>query len=164
MSFLRGQGDCRCNSLSRPKVSPRAPLARAAEKGRLVAAGGRRQIPFGNAGAEAGPLEKCGAAPARGRSRPLLCSQHSIRSISLSRSGRLCKIMEPENLDIESISEARRHAIEQTIKPIGMEELKSLGEKSSPFSITLGGRHFSNSSRRTAAARSTMLRPMISSQ
>jgi hypothetical protein len=41
--------------------------------------------------------------------------------------------MESENLDMENITEARRHAIEQTIKPIGMEELKSLGEKVFPF-------------------------------
>jgi hypothetical protein len=40
--------------------------------------------------------------------------------------------MESENLDIESITDARRTAIEQTIKQIGMEELKSLGEKIFP--------------------------------
>ena len=42
-------------------------------------------------------------------------------------------IMEPENVDIESITDARRKAIEQTIKPIGIDELKSLGEKLFPF-------------------------------
>jgi hypothetical protein len=41
--------------------------------------------------------------------------------------------MEPENLDYESITEARRRAIEQTIEPIGIDELKSLGEKVFPF-------------------------------
>ena len=41
--------------------------------------------------------------------------------------------MEPENLDIESITDARRKAIQQTIEPIGIEELKSLGEKVFPF-------------------------------
>ena len=41
--------------------------------------------------------------------------------------------MEPENLDIESITEQRRKAIEETIEPIGIEELKSLGEKIFPF-------------------------------
>jgi hypothetical protein len=41
--------------------------------------------------------------------------------------------MEPENLDIESITEARRKAIEQTVEPIGIDELKSLGEKIFPF-------------------------------
>ena len=41
--------------------------------------------------------------------------------------------MEPENLDIESITEARRKAIEQTVEPIGIDELKSLGEKLFPF-------------------------------
>jgi hypothetical protein len=42
-------------------------------------------------------------------------------------------IMEPENVDIESITDARRKAIEQTIEPIGIDELKSLGEKLFPF-------------------------------
>ena len=42
-------------------------------------------------------------------------------------------IMEPENLDIESITEARRKAVEQTVEPIGIDELKSLGEKIFPF-------------------------------
>jgi hypothetical protein len=41
--------------------------------------------------------------------------------------------MEPENLDIESITDERRKAIEKTIGPIGVEELKSLGEKIFPF-------------------------------
>ncbi len=40
--------------------------------------------------------------------------------------------MESENLDIESITEARRKAIEQTIEPIGIDELKALGEKVFP--------------------------------
>ena len=42
-------------------------------------------------------------------------------------------IMEPENLDIESITEDRRKAIEQTIQVISIEDLKSLGEKLFPF-------------------------------
>jgi hypothetical protein len=42
-------------------------------------------------------------------------------------------IMEPEDLDIESLTEERRKAIEKTIKPIGVEDLKSLGEKIFPF-------------------------------
>jgi hypothetical protein len=41
--------------------------------------------------------------------------------------------MEPENLDIESITDARRKTIEQTIEPIGIDELKSLGEKLFPW-------------------------------
>jgi len=41
--------------------------------------------------------------------------------------------MEPENLDIESVTDGRRKAIEKTIEPIGVEELKSLGEKIFPF-------------------------------
>ena len=41
--------------------------------------------------------------------------------------------MEPENLDIESITEDRRKAIEQTIQVISVEDLKSLGEKLFPF-------------------------------
>jgi hypothetical protein len=40
--------------------------------------------------------------------------------------------MEPENLDIESIAEARREAIEQTVQEISVEELKSIGEKIFP--------------------------------
>ena len=40
--------------------------------------------------------------------------------------------MESENLDIESITEARRKGIEQTIEPIGIDKLKSLGEKLFP--------------------------------
>ena len=41
--------------------------------------------------------------------------------------------MEPEDLDIESITDARRETIEQTIEPIGIDEVKSLGEKVFPF-------------------------------
>ena len=41
--------------------------------------------------------------------------------------------MEPENLDIEGIAEARREAIEQTVQEISVEELKSIGEKVFPF-------------------------------
>ena len=41
--------------------------------------------------------------------------------------------MEPENLDIESIMDAWRETVEQTIQPIGIDELKSLGEKGFPF-------------------------------
>jgi hypothetical protein len=40
--------------------------------------------------------------------------------------------MEPENRDIESITDERK-AIEKTIEPIGVKELKSLGEKIFPF-------------------------------
>jgi hypothetical protein len=43
------------------------------------------------------------------------------------------EVMEPENLDIESIMDARRETVEQTIQPIGIDELKSLGEKVFPF-------------------------------
>lgn len=42
-------------------------------------------------------------------------------------------IMESENLDIESIFAARRKAVEQTVEPIGIDKLKSLGEKIFPF-------------------------------
>ena len=41
--------------------------------------------------------------------------------------------MEPENVDIQSIIEARRKAVEQSIEPIGIDELKSLGEKLFPW-------------------------------
>jgi hypothetical protein len=40
--------------------------------------------------------------------------------------------MEPEDLDIERITDARRKAIEETIQPIGIEQLKALGEKIFP--------------------------------
>jgi hypothetical protein len=40
--------------------------------------------------------------------------------------------MKPEDLEIEHITDARRKAIEQTIEQIGIEELKSLGEKVFP--------------------------------
>ena len=40
--------------------------------------------------------------------------------------------MEPENLDIEAIAEARRESIEQTVQEISVEELKSIGEKIFP--------------------------------
>jgi hypothetical protein len=69
--------------------------------------------------------------------------------------------MEPENLDVESITEARRKAIEQTIEPISIEQLKSLGEKIFPFSTIPGGTHFSSLLRRTAAAHSITPRQMI---
>jgi hypothetical protein len=41
--------------------------------------------------------------------------------------------MEPEDLDIERITEDRRKAIEQNIHVISIEDLKSLGEKLFPF-------------------------------
>ena len=41
--------------------------------------------------------------------------------------------MESENLDIESITEARRKAIEQSVEPIDIDKLKTLGEKIFPF-------------------------------
>ena len=41
--------------------------------------------------------------------------------------------MESENLDIESITEARRKAIEQSVEPIDIDKLKALGEKIFPF-------------------------------
>jgi hypothetical protein len=41
--------------------------------------------------------------------------------------------MEPENLDIEQITEDRRKAIEKSIEVISSEDLKSLGEKLFPF-------------------------------
>jgi hypothetical protein len=41
--------------------------------------------------------------------------------------------MEPENLDIEQITEDRRKAIEKSIQLISIEDLKSLGEKLFPF-------------------------------
>jgi hypothetical protein len=40
--------------------------------------------------------------------------------------------MEPEDLDIQSITDARRKAIEKTIQPIDIEQLKALGEKVFP--------------------------------
>ena len=41
--------------------------------------------------------------------------------------------MEPENLDIEQITEDRRKAIEKNIEVVSSEKLKSLGEKLFPF-------------------------------
>ena len=41
--------------------------------------------------------------------------------------------MEPENLDVEGIAEARSEAIEQTVQEISVEKLKSIGEKVFPF-------------------------------
>jgi hypothetical protein len=41
--------------------------------------------------------------------------------------------MEPEDLDIERISEDRRKAVEQSIQVISIEDLKSLGEELFPF-------------------------------
>jgi hypothetical protein len=41
--------------------------------------------------------------------------------------------MEPEDLDIESINEDRRKAVEQSIQVISMGDLKSLGEELFPF-------------------------------
>jgi hypothetical protein len=41
--------------------------------------------------------------------------------------------MEPENLDVEQITEDRRKAIEKSIQVISIEDLKSLGEKLFPF-------------------------------
>jgi hypothetical protein len=41
--------------------------------------------------------------------------------------------MEPEDLDIERITEDRRKAIEQNIHVVSIEDLKSLGEKLFPF-------------------------------
>jgi hypothetical protein len=69
--------------------------------------------------------------------------------------------MEPEDLDIERITEDRRKAIEQNIYVISIEDLKSLGEKLFPFLNTHGGSCFSSSSRRTAAAHFTTPRQMI---
>jgi hypothetical protein len=40
--------------------------------------------------------------------------------------------MEPEDLDIQRITDARRKAIEETIQPIGIEQLKALGERIFP--------------------------------
>jgi hypothetical protein len=42
--------------------------------------------------------------------------------------------MEPENLDIEQITQDRRKALEKSIQVISIEDLKSLGEKLFPFS------------------------------
>jgi hypothetical protein len=69
--------------------------------------------------------------------------------------------MEPENLDIESIMDARRETVEQTIQPVGIDELKSLGEKVFPFLDHPGVTCFSSSSRRIAAVRSITPRQMI---
>jgi len=38
-----------------------------------------------------------------------------------------------ENLNMEELNQDRRAAVEKTIKPIGPEELKSLGEKLFPY-------------------------------
>jgi hypothetical protein len=46
---------------------------------------------------------------------------------------RFSVIAEPENLDIEQITEDRRKAIEKNIEVISTEKLKSLGEKLFPF-------------------------------
>ena len=55
--------------------------------------------------------------------------------------------MEPEDLDIERITEDRRKAIEQNIHVISIEDLKSLERNSFRSWITHGGRCFSSSSR-----------------
>jgi hypothetical protein len=41
--------------------------------------------------------------------------------------------MEPENLNMEEITEARRKAIAESIRPISAEELKALGEQLFPL-------------------------------
>jgi hypothetical protein len=41
--------------------------------------------------------------------------------------------MQSENLNMEEITEARRKSIEKTIKPIGVDELKKLGEALFPY-------------------------------
>ena len=41
--------------------------------------------------------------------------------------------MKPENLNMEEITEARRKAFAASIRTIGLEELKALGEKLFPF-------------------------------
>ncbi len=41
--------------------------------------------------------------------------------------------MEPENLDIEQITEDRRKALEKTLEVISTEDLRSVGEKLFPF-------------------------------
>jgi len=41
--------------------------------------------------------------------------------------------MEPENLNMEEITEARRNAIAESIRTISIEELKRLGERLFPF-------------------------------
>jgi hypothetical protein len=42
-------------------------------------------------------------------------------------------IMTPENLDMESMTAARRQAVEQTIQPISIAELKAIGEQIFPY-------------------------------
>lgn len=41
--------------------------------------------------------------------------------------------MERENLDINNITEGRRKSIAKTIKPIGIDEVKKIGEELFPF-------------------------------
>ena len=41
--------------------------------------------------------------------------------------------MQSENLNMDEITEARRKTISETIKPIGVEELKTLGEGLFPY-------------------------------
>ncbi|MBC8011036.1 MAG: hypothetical protein H7067_13180 [Burkholderiales bacterium] len=41
--------------------------------------------------------------------------------------------MTPENTGLEEITEARRKAIAASLRPIGVEELKTLGEELFPF-------------------------------
>jgi hypothetical protein len=41
--------------------------------------------------------------------------------------------MKPENLDIEEITEARREAIAESIRPISIDGLKALGERLFPL-------------------------------
>jgi hypothetical protein len=41
--------------------------------------------------------------------------------------------MEHENLDINNITEGRRKSIAATIKPIGVDEVKKIGEELFPF-------------------------------
>jgi hypothetical protein len=82
------------------------------------------------------------ASPARGepvkppRSPKKIASRKQIiRKIFSHPSGNQKNLsipMESENLDIESITEARRQAIERTIEPIATEKLRALGEKLFP--------------------------------
>jgi hypothetical protein len=52
--------------------------------------------------------------------------------------------MLPENLDMSSITDARRKAIKETIKPIAIEDIKALEEELFPYHDDAWRERFSN--------------------
>jgi hypothetical protein len=69
--------------------------------------------------------------------------------------------MDPEDLNIEAITNERRKAIEQTIEPISVEQLKAVGAKTFQPLTTHGAKHSSSFLKRTVAAPSITPRHTI---